>query len=295
MTRTLRVLAGALGDPSRCERARIAGVESLVARPAAGSGPVAVYANAATPLGIEAPAVARLLAGLAAAGFVAVAPELPCVRRGELTPRTLEALVGVADAAGARVTLLGASGGAGLAILAAAELGTRVDGVAAFAPFASLRDLVLLGTTGWYDGAPYAAAPLVRAGVERSLRAAAPDDPAVEPLLANRNPRRFDALYDRLAVETRASIDALSPIHAVERVSASVELACSPGDAYCPLGESRALARAGADVRLTVTAALDHVCPRLRPGLLPLLALVERTLRRAAGAPVPALRPVAAR
>lgn len=295
MTRSLRLLAASLGEPPRCERMRVAGVEALVARPFSGSGPVAVYANAATPLGIEQPAVARLLGGLAAAGFVAVAPELPHVRRGEVTPRTLEALVGVASAAGPRVTLLGASTGAGLAILAAAELGGRVDGIAAFAPFASLRNLVRLGTTGWYGDRPYGAAPLVRTGAERSLRAAAPDDPAVELLLANRDSSRFDALYDELAAETRAAIDALSPIHAISRVAAPVELACSPRDAFCPLGESQALALAGADVRLTVTSALDHVCPRLRPGVLPLLALLERTLRRAVAAPTPVLRPAVAR
>jgi pimeloyl-ACP methyl ester carboxylesterase len=294
MTRSLRFLAGALG-PSRCEPTRVAGVEALVARPAAGSGRVAVYANAATPHGIEEPAVARLLTGLAAAGFVAVAPELPGVRRGEVTPQTLEALVRVAIAAGPRVTLLGASTGAGLALLAAAELGSRVDGVAAIAPFASLRSLLRLGTTGWYGDRPCAPSPLVRLGVERSLRAAAPDDDAVEPLLENHDPGRFDALYGALAADTRSAIDALSPINAIPRVEAPVEVVCSPVDAYCPLGESRALVLAGADVRLTVTRALDHVCPRLRPGLVPLLALLDRTLRRADAAPVPVLRPAPAR
>lgn len=294
MTRSLRVLTGALG-PSRCEPTRVAGVEALVARPAAGSGPVAVYANAATPNGIEEPAVTRLLTGLAGAGFVAVAPELPGVRRGEVTPQTLETLVRVVTAAGPRATLLGASTGAGLALLAAAELASRVDGVAAFAPFASLRNLVRLGTTGWYGNLPYRASPLVRLGAERSLRAAAPDDDAVEPLLANRDPGRFNALYDALADGTRCAIDGLSPINAIPRVEAPVELACSPVDAYCPLGESRALALAGADVRLTVTTALDHVCLRLRPGLVPLLALLERTLGRACATPVPVLRPAVAR
>jgi hypothetical protein len=67
-------------------------------------------------------------------------------------------------------------------------------------------------------------------------------------------------------------------------VDAPLELASSPYDAYFPVEESRALARAGRDVRLTVTPALDHVCPRFRPGLFRVAAALDRTLRRAAEA-----------
>jgi hypothetical protein len=75
-------------------------------------------------------------------------------------------------------------------------------------------------------------------------------------------------------------------------VPAPVEIASSPSDPFFPVEESHALASAGRDVRLTVTPALLHVIPRLRPGLASVVALLERTLRRAADAePVPALRP----
>jgi len=50
------------GEPS--VRVRIAGVDSLVATPRSGAGPVVVYANAATPRGVDEPAVGRLLGGL---------------------------------------------------------------------------------------------------------------------------------------------------------------------------------------------------------------------------------------
>ena len=54
MIRALTVLASTIrGDASTCERERFAGVEALVARPRRGSGPVVVYANAMTPLGVE--------------------------------------------------------------------------------------------------------------------------------------------------------------------------------------------------------------------------------------------------
>jgi dienelactone hydrolase len=294
--RTLAVLASALRvDASACEHEHIAGVDALVARPRRGSGPVVVYANAMTPLGVEQPAVGRFLAGLAGAGFVAVAPELPHVRRGEVTPETIDALVRVARAAGPSVALVGASTGAGLAILAAADprIAHRVTAVAAIAPFASLRNVIQLATTGYYGDRPYAAAPLLACAAARSLAATAPNDSAVPTLLANCDPRRFDELYAALEPDTRALVQELSPLARIGDVSAPVELASSPSDPFFPVEETHALASAGRDVRLTVTPALLHVIPRLRPGLASVLALLERTLSRAAAAeqPAPALRP----
>jgi acetyl esterase/lipase len=257
-----------------------------VARPRRGSGPVVVYANAATPHGIDEPGVGRFLGGLAAAGFVAVAPELPCVRRGEVTPGTIDALVSVAGASGRRVALVGASTGAGLVLLAAADprIADRVSAVTAIAPFGSLRAILKLGTTGYYGDRPFDAAPLVGTAASRSLAASAPDDPAVPPLLANADPARFDALYDELAPSTRALVDELSPLAHMAQVRAPVELASSPNDCFFPVEESLALECAGVDVRLTVTPALTHVCPRLRPGLVRIAGVLDRTLARATAA-----------
>ena len=292
--RAFTVLASTLrGDASTCEHRRIAGVEALVARPRRGSGPVVVYANAMTPLGVEQPGVGRFLAGLARAGFVAVAPELPQVRRGEVTPETIDALVRVGRAAGPSVALVGASTGGGLAILAAGDprLRHRVTAVAAIAPFASLRNVIRLATTGYYGERPYSAAPLLACAAARSLAATAPDDPAVPALLANLDPSRFDELYAALEPRTRALVEELSPLARIGDVSAPVELASSPSDPFFPVEEVHALASAGRDVRLTVTPALLHVIPRLRPGLASVVALLDRTLRRAAEhGPMPALR-----
>jgi len=285
------------GDARSCERERIAGVDALVARPRCGSGPVVVYANAATPLGVEQPAVGRFLSALAGAGFVAVAPELPHVRMGEVTPETVDSLVGVAGAAGARVALIGASTGAGLAILAAGDprIASRVTTVAAIGPFASLRNVLQLATTGYYGDRTYPAAPLLSRATARSLAASAPDDSAVAALLANRDPSRFDDLFEALAPETRALVWELSPIARIGDVRAPVELASSPTDPFFPVEESLALASAGSDVRLTMSRALLHVKPRLRPGIVSVVALLDRTLRRAAESePVPALRPLVA-
>lgn len=296
MIRTLTVLTAALrGGGERCAHECIAGVDALVARPRHRSGPVVVFANAMTPLGVDEPAVGCFVSGLAAAGFVAMAPELPNVRGGEVTPETIDALVRVARAAGPEVTLVGASTGAGLAILAAADprIAHRVTAIAAIAPFASLRNLLRLGTTGFYGDRPFEAAPLVGTAARCSLAASAPGDPAVPALLANRDPGRFDALYDDLRPTTHTLVDELSPLTRIGDVLAPVELASDPNDTYFPVEESRALQEAGQDVRLTVSSALRHVCPRPRPGILRVAAVLERTLRRAVAVerPVPALRP----
>lgn len=295
MIRALGVLAAALlGGGEPCLRTRIAGVDSLVARPRNGTGPVVIFANAATPRGIHEPAVGRFLGGLAGAGFVAVAPELPCVHRGEVTPETTDALVSVTSAWGKGVVLIGASTGGGLVILAASDprIAARVSAVAAVAPFASLRNILRLGTTGHYGDRPFAAAPLVGVAAARSLTASAPDDPGVRALLANQDPARFDELYAALAPVTHALVEALSPLSRIGAISAPVELASSPSDPFFPIEESLALTRAGRDVRLTVTPALLHVKPCLQPGLARLAALLDRTLAHASHAePVRGLRP----
>ena len=287
MIRSVTLLAAAhRGGGASCVRTRIAGVDALRAEPRSGAGPVVVYANAATPKGVAEPAVGRLLGGLARAGFVAIAPELPDVRRGEVTPETVDALVGVACASGRRVALIGASTGAGLVILAAADPGIakRVTAVVSIAPFASLREVLRIGTTGHYRGEPFPAAPLVGVAAARSLAASAPDDLAVPALLENRDAARFDYLYAALAPSTRTLMEELSPLTRVADVLAPLEILSSPDDPFFPVDESLALAGAGRDVRLTVTPALEHVRPRTRPGLVRVAAALDRTLRRAGDA-----------
>lgn len=284
MIRSVIVLAAAFrGGGQPRVQTQIAGFDALRSEPRGGAGPVVVYVNAATARGVDEPAVGHLLGGLASAGFVAIAPELPGVRRGEVTPATIDALVDVASASGRRVALVGASTGAGLAIIAAADprLAGRVTAVTSIAPFASQREILRLGTTGHYGDAPFDAAPLVATAAARSLAASAPFDPAVRALLANHDVTRFDALYDALASSTRSLVEGLSPVACIGDVLAPVEILSSPDDPFFPMHESKALAAAGRDVRLTVTSALTHVCPRLRPGLVRVAAALDRTLGRA--------------
>lgn len=312
--------AAASGEP-RVEDTIVAGTPALVVRPA-GSGPwpAFVFVNGATRHGRHHPTVGRLAEGLARAGFLVVVHDPPGLRRGEITARTLESTIAVAGAVAernGRVGFLGVSVGASLALVAASEPGLAGDVtvVAGLAPYADLRTVVRLGTTG------EAVEPFLRLVVARSLagslapgrdrtrlrarlaavpwesqaplaslRRRPPEDlgPAgssVVRLLLNRDPRRFHELYAALPAEVRAAVRRLSPLPVADELRARVELASAPRDRYFPLAQSEALVDAAGDARLTVTGTLEHAVPRasLR-GILDLARLdgfAVRVLREA--------------
>ena len=238
----------------------------------------------------------------------------------------IEATVARPDVRG-RTALVGASAGASIALLAGArrELADRISVVAAIAPFADLRKILCLATTRRYEHqgelADYEVPTLLRRAVGRSLVAALSESPEREALLsrlgtiededhdpfdalrheertagataplielfANREPARFDELYGALPAEVLSVIKELSPLSAAGQVRAPVELAVPPEDPYFPSGEARALADSLPNVRLTVTATLDHTRPmaslRRLGGLRKFEAFVVRGLAAAAG------------
>ena len=175
-------------EPRR-ESALVEGVPTELWRPGRdGPVPAWVFVNGAHPLRRREPVVERLAESLARAGYLAALPDVPGLGEGVLTPRSLEATAAVAhavadrrDVAHGRVALIGASTGAGLAVLAAArpELRERVSVVAAVAPFADLRKLLCLTTTCEYDDggalSRHEITDLHRWIVARSLVAALPD------------------------------------------------------------------------------------------------------------------------
>ena len=269
LTRLVRLLTRA----PRVNAETAAGITSLVTRPRGPARAATVFLNGGTALGCDHPAVRRLTRGLARAGYLVVAPELPGLRDGELTPATLAAVVDVAratadrpEARDGRVALFGVSAGASLALLAAADddLQRRVSVVVSIAPYADLDGIVRLATTGFYGASPRATAPLVREVLARSLAACGGAEQAAE-LLANGDPARYDELHACLPPETRAALAQLSPLRVAGRVDAPLELAAAPDDCYFPLAEAETLAEAAPHGRLTVTSMLDHV--RLRPSL----------------------------
>lgn len=285
------------------------GVPVEIVRPAGrGPWPAWVFINGAHPERRREPVVTRLSEGLARAGYLVVIPDLPGLGEGRISVNTFEAAVAVSatamelpDARRGRVALIGASMGAGLALLTAArpELADRITVVAAVAPFARLEKLVCLATTRCYgeDGerGRYEVAELHRRVVAGSLVALLDDgadrerlwgtldrleaegrDPldlpgdvaglgetaqAVVRLLTNDDATRFPELYRALPESMLEVLDQMSPASACAGVSAPVEVVVPPTDVYFPLEEALALERALPTARLTVTSTLDHTRP----------------------------------
>ena len=295
------------GEP-RFEDSPVAGNPALVVRPAGdGPWPAVFVVNGTVPEGRELPEVRRLAEGFARAGYLAVVPDLPGLTEDEITPETVRETVEVArevsehpDAEDGEVALVGVSTGATLALLAAekASLQGRVSVVAGVAPYADIRTVLNVATTGHYrEGSgfrPHEADPFLSYAIARSLVAALPpgedrrtlsreleevdrEDPnpladlrvrptqdlgpeaaSVVELLANEDPGRFEALYKALPEGVKADLRELSPLAGEERIRASVEVATGPRDKYFPASESYELERVAPGRRVTVTRALDH-------------------------------------
>jgi dienelactone hydrolase len=187
-TPVLSWLARSMTRAPRVEEVRIAGQEATLVRPRGGKRwPAVVFVNGATEVGHLHPDVQRLARGLARAGYLVVVPELPGLRRGEITLRTLAATVGVArttaarrDVQDGRIGLAGVSVGSSLALCAAedARLSGHVSAVAGIAPYADLEDVTRLATTGYVRTrgrlVRYDADDFVQLAVARSLAASLP-------------------------------------------------------------------------------------------------------------------------
>jgi pimeloyl-ACP methyl ester carboxylesterase len=299
----------------------VAGVPSLLVRPGRGTQrPALVVLNGVTARGRRHPAVERLAIALGRAGFVTCVPDPPGLARGPIGTATLQATIGLVDAAAAqapchRVGLVGVSLGGTLALLAAEEpdLADRITVVACIAPHLDFAGALRLAANGNAPGflslvsarsllAGLPASPERDALLER-LDAVGDDDRdplavlagahaddgvrAVCELLLNTDPARFDELYTRLPAELQADVARLSPLAAAEKLRAPVELALPTHDKYVPAAHNVAFARAAVNtrVRLTFTAALDHAVPKLSlrelDGLLRFDGWTVRALRHA--------------
>jgi pimeloyl-ACP methyl ester carboxylesterase len=222
------------------------------------------------------------------------------------------------EARGRRIAVLGVSVGASLALLAAAEsdIEERLSFVAGLAPYADLDRIARLATTGRYEGGgedrAYRVARRVQLVLARSLAAQLPPgsdrdellaklreledggDPlalsdnglgprgrALVRLLANRDPSRYEELRAELPEEIRAGLERLSPLRVAGRITVPVELASAQIDGYFPAAESRDLAAAGPNVRLTLSSSISHVHLRPSLGAARDLARFDRLLVRA--------------
>lgn len=192
-TPVLTWTAKQLTDDPRVSELRVAGQPTTLVRPRDGdTWPALVFVNGATERGRFHPDVQRLARGLARAGYLVVVPDLPGLRRGEITERTAAATIAVGrataareDARRGRVGFVGVSVGASLGLLAAEDpsLLGRVSVVSGIAPYTDLRLVTRLALTGRYGTEPYRVDPFVRLAIARSLAAALPPGPARDKLV----------------------------------------------------------------------------------------------------------------
>lgn len=205
------------------EDVEFAGLPTTLARSSGdGPWPTIVFLNGATARGRQHPRVQALARGLARAGYLVLVPDLPGLRRGEITTRTLAAALAVVEAAvrspdtRGDVALLGVSAGATLALLVAEdpELADRISVVGAIAPYTDLAEVVRLATTGYYerDGklVRYEAEEFVSLAVARSLVAGLPPGRDRDALVARLRAVESDAA-DPLAAVREARRGALGP------------------------------------------------------------------------------------
>jgi pimeloyl-ACP methyl ester carboxylesterase len=166
----------------------IAGAPTTLVRPG-GSGPwpAVVFVNGATRRGRHHPDVQGLARGLGRAGYLALVPDLPGLRTGEISTDTIARTLAVVRATavrpeteGGRVALFGVSVGATLALLAAEDpsLSHRVSVVAGIAPYTDIVEVIRLATTGFHRRGRaffgYETESFVSLVVARSLAAALP-------------------------------------------------------------------------------------------------------------------------
>ncbi|MBA2535060.1 MAG: alpha/beta hydrolase [Rubrobacter sp.] len=180
---------GAMSGDPRFSEARVAGNPSLVARPAGkGPWPAIFLVNGTIPEGKDLPGVRRLAEGFARAGYFVVVPDLPGLTEDTITPRTVDAATESAreisaksDAEDGKVSIVGVSTGATLALLAAEDpaLKGKISLVAGVAPFSNIETVLSIATTGHYrrpDGKliRYEATPFLSYVVAHSLVASLP-------------------------------------------------------------------------------------------------------------------------
>jgi pimeloyl-ACP methyl ester carboxylesterase len=212
--------AGVATDEPRVRQTIVAGEPTTIARPGEGrSWPALVFANGVTRRGRMHPKVQRLARALARAGYLALVPDLPGMRTGEVTTRTVAGMIAVLraavdrpDARNGRVGCLGVSVGATLCLLAAEDpaAGEHMTVVAGIAPYVDLREVVRLTTTGFYRDrgriVRYRTDPFAALVIARSLAAALPSSGERTALL-----RRMEAVPDKardpLALLRRPSAD----------------------------------------------------------------------------------------
>lgn len=212
-------LAQAFAGTPRVTETAIAGVPTMVvAPPGDGPWPAMVFITGADADGRHNADVVRLARGLARAGFIAIVPDLPGLASAQVTQNTLVAGALVirdaalrADVKGGKVAISSVSTGASLALLIAErpEAHGRVRAIAGIAPFADIRHVLMIATTGYYRDAGgeferYETDVYIKEAIARSLLAALPE---------GRLPIGVETIFERVGAD---SADAFAPVRELQ-------------------------------------------------------------------------------
>jgi pimeloyl-ACP methyl ester carboxylesterase len=210
--------AGMFTREPQLEESNVAGVQSTVARPAGdGPWPAVVFLTGVDELGRSNERVRAAARGLARGGFVVFLPDLEGLRESAVGTDVVDGAARYTLAAaqhhhteGDDVALVSVSMGASLALLVAGDERTRaaVSTVIGVAPYADIRTVLMLATTGHYRAGDGEIRPYPRnAKLQRTV--------VLSALQAIRSERVPPHIVERLRSEVQASPDPLAPLRSL--------------------------------------------------------------------------------
>jgi pimeloyl-ACP methyl ester carboxylesterase len=223
-----------------------------------------VLVHGFAPEGKDDPRVQDVAALLARAGFDVMVPTIPGLTRGRLGPEDVEPVVAALAARAGKAVLIGASVGAGPALLAAADPRgrERVSVVLSLGGYASAAEVLRFWLTGVYaydgvrgrvDHDPRLVRMFVRANADRL-------DPASRAILEAADPEAAARLLDAPPPDLKQYLDTFSPLRVASSIGARLFLVHGRADHAVPYTESLRLAAARPDrTTLVLIGLVGHV------------------------------------
>jgi pimeloyl-ACP methyl ester carboxylesterase len=272
LTRGTPAVLSALTDPP---------IRRLVPLPGAGAdlyvhrgldaGRPLVLVHGFAPEGKDDPRVQDVAALLARAGFDVAVPTIPGLTGGRLGPEDVEPVIAALAARAGKAVLVGASVGAGPALLAAADPRgrERVSVVLSLGGYASAAEVLRFWLTGAYaydgvrgrvDHDPRLVRMFVRANADRL-------DPASRAILEAADREAAARLLDAPPPDLKKYLDTLSPQRVASAIGARLILVHGRADHAVPYTESLRLAAARPDrTTLVLVGLVGHVEAAGGPG-----------------------------
>ena len=223
------------------------------------------------PQGKDDPRVQDVAALLARAGFDVAVPTIPGLTAGRLGPEDVEPVIAALAARDGKAVLIGASVGAGPALLAAADPRgrERVSVVLSLGGYASAAEVLRFWLTGAYayenvrgrvDHDPKLVRMFVRANADRL-------DPASRSVLEAADREAAARLLDAPPPDLQRYLDTLSPLRVASAIRARLILVHGRADHAVPYTESLRLAAARPDrTTLVLVGLVGHVEAAGGPG-----------------------------